>query len=464
MRSRIVAPLMTLVVAVAVLLVLPSLQTVSRERTNELELQRREVLDRVASLTRLAVETGDAVPLERYLVRHHDLHGESLLVIDTTEQVLAGVGGLDPDDPRVERRTRDSGYNVPFREVEPVLPWSSATAVLSVPVEVSRDVASGVVLLEADLTDARDDVRRGWLGIVVPALLGLLALFWVTLRAARWILRPVHALEAATHALTQQEAPAAVAVGGPPELRRLASSFTTMAGTLSATLAQQRDLVSNTSHQLRNPLAAVRLNVDLLPAPTDADRQRLAAVQADLDRLDHTVDRLLGLAEAEHRVMEARAARLGDAPAEPGATADRVRAHVAARWGGPGGPAVRVTADDDVVLALPAAEVVEVVDALVENAVKYAGPGAHVEVGLRAGAPGRAVLEVADDGDGLTDEELAHARERFWRSSRHVEHPGTGLGLAIVDALARAAGGSMTVARAAAGGLAVRLDLPRDGA
>jgi signal transduction histidine kinase len=455
---------MTLLAVVGVLLLVPMLLGVSRSVTSELEVARRDVVDEVAATARSALEDGDVTQLRAYLARYHDLFGEGVLVLDAGEQVLAAVGPLRLEDPQVQRRVRDFGYNVADFEVPAVRPWSPDTELLSRPVDLGGDVASGAVFLEVDQTAARAEVRRTWTGVTAAALVALAVVAVLVQRGARWVLKPVSALEDAALAVAADRPVPAVVAGGPPELRRLTRAFELMSTTLSTALAQQRDLVSRTSHHLRNPLTAVRLQTDLMAGDQEVDPARMAAVQDGLERLDETIDRLLGLAEAEHHVMAARRQRLSD-PAALDADAQRttgadLRAHLRSRWSGLDG--LRSDVVDDLVVAVPRAELQELVDTLLENAVKYAGPDAAVRVSLEGdGDDGQVRLVVEDDGEGLGDDEIVHAGQRFWRSSRHAEQPGTGLGLAIVDAISRAAGGTMEVRRSDLGGLAVDLCLPR---
>lgn len=474
MRLRVAVPLLVAVLVALGLLVTPIMQSIAERRTAVVEQERREGVLRTADLARVALEDGDPEPLERHLQRYHELFGEDVLVLDATGAVLASVGDLDPRSPEVLRRVRDFGSNLAQLDLATITPWSAERVLLSAPVAIERDLAGGVVVAEADLTRAQDAVLAGWLRLLAPVVLGLLALGAATLAATGWILRPVHRLDRATHALASGSPVRDLALSGPPELRRLAGSFQLMATTLETTVDQQRALVANTSHQLRNPLAAVRLHVDLLAGEDGADRAVVDAVQRDLDRLDATVDRLLGLAEAENRLNERRAAlavREGGPPPEGGTTAGEVEDHVRERWGLVLGPGVEVEADRDVVVGVGRHDLLEMVDTAIDNAVKYAGdaPVVRVTVAGCAGAAaaasgsGGVVVRVEDDGTGLTDEELTHVGERFWRSSRHADRPGTGLGLALVDALARAHGGRMTLGRSPLGGLSVELRLPREG-
>lgn len=474
MFLRIVGPLMSLVVVVLVVLVVPVLLGISSDRTGQVELERRVAMDRIADLARTATDSSQE-PLRQLVDQYQDLYGESVLVVDGTGEVVVSAGDLHPGDARVQRRTRDFGYNVPDLTIDTVTPWSDRTTLLSVPVESGSDLATGLVLMEVDLGPARSQVRRDWGLIVGSAFVAMLLLLGASARTARWVIRPVADLEGAALALAAQRETPDLAVTGPPELRRLGRAFQTMSTALTLALKQQRDLLARTSHQLRNPLAAAQLQLDLLssrPGPSD---ERIGTVQENLDRMETTLDRLLGIAEAEHRVAESRAPRLtAEIEADrPGTRAEDIATHVDRRWGRTSGLRLVIDATPGLVLDLPPADAVEIVDTVVENAVKYAGPEATVRVTVAVDGPADdagddaavdlVMIRVEDDGEGLTDSELAHAAEQFWRSSRHAEQPGTGLGLAIVDALARAAAGSMTVGRSELGGFEVTVRVPRGG-
>lgn len=474
MRNRILIPLLALVVTTVVLVAVPTLGALARDRTAALSLDRRAAVERIAALSQAAVEHGGGTALRRYLERYHALFGEAVLVVvegdpdprdDDPATPLASVGGLDHRDPQIRERVNDFGFTLDDLEISPVLPWSGPTALVSAPVEFEQGLSTGTVVMEVDLTATRADVRRDWLLVLLPILLLLALLVALTSWWSRWILRPVHDLDEATTALAAGEA-VAVLDSGPAELRRLAQSFRSMAAALSRTLAAQRELVANTSHQLRNPLAAVRLHVDLLEPKDETDRGTLEAAQRDLDRLDDTVARLLALAEADHRLEATRAAHLADQTGEEHTSAEVLVAHVRHRWASARtretGVRVEAAAEPGVAVAASEHDLLEMVDTLVENGVKYAGDGSTVQLRIVRCGGGRIELCVDDDGDGLSDEELKQVGDRYWRSTRHAAFPGTGLGLALVDVLARANGGAMQVGRSARGGLEVRLDLPEE--
>jgi len=460
---RIVVPLMALVIAVLVVLVLPVLQGISTDRTSQVELERRVAMDRIADVARTATGTSPG-PLRQLVERYADLFGESVLVVDGAGEVVVRAGDLGPDDEQTVRRTRDFGYNLPDLTIDVITPWSDDTTLLSVPVESGSDIATGLVLIESDLRPARSEIRQAWGLIVGAALVALMVLLVVTARAARWIIRPVSDLEVAAIALASQRETPDLAVTGPPELRRLGRAFQTMSAALTLALKQQRDLVARTSHQLRNPLTAVQLQLDLLSAESGAVSRRLQPVQDNLDRMESTLDRLLGIAEAEHRLAESRATRLAeDIESErAGTQGSHLAAHLRKRWGEGSGLRLELHVEESVVLDVPLADAVEIVDTVTENALKYAGPHALVRVTIASVVDG-AAIRIEDDGEGLTDAELTHAAEQFWRSSRHAQQPGSGLGLAIVDAIARASGGTMSVGRSSLGGFEVTVTVPQSG-
>jgi signal transduction histidine kinase len=219
-------------------------------------------------------------------------------------------------------------------------------------------------------------------------------------------------------------------------------------------LAQQRQLVADTSHQMRNPLTALRLRVDALHPylPPAAERPYAGAV-TELDRIEGLLDDLLTLASAEHRAGELAVNGDEDVCCD----ASEVAGAQVALWGPVGvraGVTIVHTGGPGVVRAT-AAEVAQLLDVLLENAVKYAGEGAHVEV-----TTGDGLLVVADDGPGLSPAQLGRAQQRFWRASQHRRLPGTGLGLAISERLVAGRGGRISLVSAEPHGLVVRVELP----
>ena len=132
----------------------------------------------------------------------------------------------------------------------------------------------------------------------------------------RWVLRPLDGLERAVAEMTEGVAGLPADVAGPPELRHFTSAFNTMAQVVRASLDRQRRLVADASHQLRNPLAAVRLRADTLEDHVaEAGRSTYGSMTAELDRLENLLQQLLRLARAEE-VSGSRRVGLSAAVAE----------------------------------------------------------------------------------------------------------------------------------------------------
>jgi signal transduction histidine kinase len=294
-------------------------------------------------------------------------------------------------------------------------------------------------------------------GAVLLALaLGVL----VSLPVVRWILHPVRRLDegtgrVATAVLAGRAAEPVADHSGPPELRRLSASFDRMAETVTGALAAQRAFVADASHQLRNPLTALRLRLSNLQGHVDtgaADDHGAALEEAE--RLSELLDGLLALARTE------RTAPLADVDVDA-AVADRIEAwrplaeHTGLRLERAGQPGLAAAA--------PVGAVETVLDAVLDNAVKFSAPGDVITVGT-ARCGDRVEIAVRDTGPGLAPDELERATDRFWRSPSQSNVEGSGLGLAIAARTVELAGGTLALESPEGGGLRVLARLPAAGA
>ena len=266
---------------------------------------------------------------------------------------------------------------------------------------------------------------------------------------ARSVTRPVRALQ--HNALRFAEGDLSVLpppANAPPEIRDLGASLATMAVRLDELLRRQRAFVGDVSHQLRTPLTALRLRLENLESHLagESDRAELAAAVDETVRLSELVEDLLSMARLDQEPqlgtedLDRLAAERVDTWT---ALAEDAGIEVAARLAG---RPVEVT--------VVRGGVEQILDNLVDNALKVAPVGSTVVVAVHAGAR-HADLTVADRGPGLDDDQKSRAVQRFWRGDANVG--GTGLGLAIVDALARAAGGTLSLEDNPDGGLVVRV-------
>jgi signal transduction histidine kinase len=268
---------------------------------------------------------------------------------------------------------------------------------------------------------------------------------------AAQIARPMRRLEVTAHRVAAGDLEARATEEGASEQRSLAASFNEMTARLVRALEAQRQFVADASHQLRTPLAAVRLRLEDARA-TDAGPE--AAEQLDrgmdeLDRLARTIDELLTLSQAGEAERPAEPVDLGRAAA---GAVERWRPYADARGidlelnDGDGGVSreVRATRGD----------VGRILDALIENAVRYTGPDTRVTIAVDGTS-----VEVRDEGAGLADEELDVVFERFHRGRAGAGVAGSGLGLPIARALARRWRGEVTIRNADKGGAVARATL-----
>jgi signal transduction histidine kinase len=244
---------------------------------------------------------------------------------------------------------------------------------------------------------------------------------------------------------------------GTAEARRLASSFNRMVERVSHLLEAQRQLLADTSHELRNPLTVIRTDLDLLRRQLDAETRQEVAAEAmeEAERMSRLVADLLYLTREEQAERGHR---------EP-VRLDRIAAEVVER--------VKQVATDHVV-ELRRADPVTVLGGadrlrqlltnLVENGIRYTPAGGHVWVDVRVDGPARARLDVTDDGIGIAPEHLPRVFDRFYRvdPARGRSTGGTGLGLSIVKRVAESYGGAVSAVSEPGVGSTFSVTLPAE--
>jgi PAS domain S-box-containing protein len=228
-------------------------------------------------------------------------------------------------------------------------------------------------------------------------------------------------------------------------------------------LERSRDtFVASVSHELRTPLTSIlgylELIADTAEDLTEEHRRFLRVVDRNADRLLRVVDDLLLVAQVDAGAIELDLARVDIG----GLVADAVE--VAQPQAKAAGLELAAVVVATTVLHADRARLGQVLDNLISNAVKFTPSGGRVV--LRALAlDDRVVIEVSDDGAGMSPREQEQLFQRFYRTSAASEHaiPGTGLGLTIVKALVEAHGGTVVVKSAAGEGTTIRIELPAGG-
>lgn len=191
---------------------------------------------------------------------------------------------------------------------------------VAVPVGDTDDAVGVAVLTRStDPLDDRIAVIWSWLALIGVG--GILTGTLVSVRLARWVGRPLHEVDLAARRLGEGELAARAPVErGPQEVRRLAATFNTMAARTETLVHGHRAVIADVSHQLRTPLTALRLRLDLLadgPAGADGETAaELAGAQEEIARLSRLVDGLLAAARAESAVPKPVTVRLAEVAAE----------------------------------------------------------------------------------------------------------------------------------------------------
>ncbi|HSE71284.1 MAG TPA: HAMP domain-containing sensor histidine kinase [Nocardioidaceae bacterium] len=447
MRRRLLAVAGLLVGVLLVALMAPLVGAYAEDRTQDLFVDRLTDATRFAVLAEDTLEGGSSGGLVTDLERYGQVYGGAVAVVNANRQVVAtSQPDLDVTRPEVARVVDQALAGSGSPQPETFWPWREEVFVLGAPVGRDAQVLGAVVVV-APTDSVRTDVavRFGWLALAGLSTLALTAV-GVVAPFVRWILRPVHDLDVAARRLAGGDLSSRVpARTGPPELRELAGSFNQMADNVEISQQQQRDLIADASHQLGNPLTALRLRIENLGDSCD-DVAGVDRALEETDRLNRIVESLLDLSQV--------GAHRPDLVEVEVATAVRKRCEM---WR-PVLAGLTVEAPESAV-ALATADLVDLVlDALLDNAAKFAG-GSPVSVSVRVGE--RVVLAVRDHGPGLHAEDVEKVGRRFFRGRQHQNVAGTGLGLAIVRARVLDVGGAMTVARADGGGLRVEVALRR---
>ena len=164
-----------------------------------------------------------------------------------------------------------------------------------------NDSPVGVVVLERPTAQLNDNTSGLWLYVGLLAAIAMLAAAAIAVTFAQWVGKPLVTMDAAARKLADGDLSVRAASGsGPPELRRMAATFNMMAGRLETLVHGHRAMLADVSHQLRTPLAALRLRIDLLAVDAGPTAQAgFAGAQEEIARLSRLVDGLLATARAE---------------------------------------------------------------------------------------------------------------------------------------------------------------------
>jgi two-component system, OmpR family, sensor kinase len=441
LRTRLVLAAAYLVTVAVVALVVPLALNVERRAASEFEAG---VLGNAAILSArihhlLGPEETDGAELDRLVSTTAGELASRVVITNATGEVIADSAGLaaagtqyaGPQRPEFSVALFEGRIDTRRRRSESL---GQDLLIVTVPV-VEEGRIVGAVRVTRTQGELVAEVRRSWMGLALIGGAVLLAGVGLAWFLATTLARPVRRLRDAATRLGAGDLDARTSPEGPGELASLGSSFNRMADALSANLSAQQDFLANASHQLRTPLAGLKLRLEAIRRSRGSASEEASKAEVEVDRLAELVDDLLKLARTASVESTGSAVDLAE-----------VIRQAADRWAAPAasaGMTLRVDPRASTKIWGDASDLSLVLDNLVENAIRYCPAGSTILLETTS-SDGRATLSVADDGPGIPPDERPRLFERFYRgTSGRRSGPGTGLGLAVVLELVRRWGGEV---------------------
>ena len=290
-------------------------------------------------------------------------------------------------------------------------------------------------------------------GIVAAIVVGLSAVL------SRVLTRQIRELLEAIRSVREGAYSHRAAVEGRDELSQIAQEFNSLTDRLQTTEEARRRFVSDASHELKTPLAAIRLLTDSILQTDDIDpattREFVADIGLEANRLSRITEDLLQLTRLDGDVLPS-AAVMDPLPILEQVL--RMMELIAEERG----IALTYQAEEGCRILGSMDETRQIIYNLVDNAVKYNRDGGRVEVALKRQGE-EVLLTVADEGVGIPEEELTKIFQRFYRvdKARSRAAGGTGLGLSIVRDTLEKRGGSISAANRPGGGAVFTVRWPQ---
>jgi two-component system sensor histidine kinase QseC len=322
-------------------------------------------------------------------------------------------------------------------------------------IHMLRDNTSGRTVRVLESANKRSDLTTGVAGrIAMPIALALpvLALLvWISIGHG---LAPLEALSKAIRTRDASKLEPIEIEPAPVEVRPLVDAINLLLSRLRLSISRERAFTADAAHELKTPLAAIKVQAQVALVTHDVAQQQLAMqrVVQGVDRSAHLAEQLLLLARLdEHHTI----------PAQPVALAALVKDAIATHESDAHRKDISVALVGEVNYKVMAEPVLLdiMLDNLIDNAIKYGDEGGRVEVSIRRDAD-TIVLTVGDDGPGVDAEDITRLTDRFFRVTG-TGATGSGLGLSIVARIAEYFGARLDFDTGIGGrGLAVHVSFP----
>jgi signal transduction histidine kinase len=442
MARRISLTVIALVVIMVGIVAVPLGLHVANEDRSDFTLQAKAAAATVASVAEERLDDRVDPASLAQVVAVMRRHGDQVAVYQNPGRPIAGNRSMIGVTSGLVDKALAGRTSVAY-------PTSDRLLVVTPVLRDESPVSIGAVALSRSTEPLDHRISALWMWLALASAAGLAAAVLAASALARWVSRPLSGLEAAAGRLGAGEFDARSPVkAGPREVRRLADNFNVMAGRLDALVSGHQAMMADVSHQLRTPLAALRLRLDVLAlAAPEPLAEELAGAQGEVARLSRLVDGLLAVARAEN-VTSGPVSVPVDVLIK-----DRVAAWLPAAEEKP--VKLDALADEPLGARLGEGHLEQILDNLLANALDAVPPDGHIRVSASQ-ADGLVRVMVADDGPGMSEQQRRAALRRYVSATPG----GTGLGLAIVHRLVTSDGGSIELSDTPGGGLTVTLRLP----
>jgi len=447
---RILLAILALTAAVLVAAVVPlALKATSHDQQSYVYAT-EQTAHSVAAIAEEPITANTSNAALRKTLGDYARQGYGVLVLDAHGHAVIGRGDL----PAPWRHLLAQS----MAQSEPSTQVTKTRVIVAEPIwndKIHSDNPIGMVMLERPTSQLNDSTSALWLYLGLLAATAMLAAAAIAITFARWVNRPLVTMDGAARRLADGDLAVRASTGsGPSEIRRMAATFNMMAGRLETLVHGHRAMLADVSHQLRTPLAALRLRIDLLAVDSGpAAAAELAGAQGEIARLSRLVDGLLAAARAESLTEQRVIINVVPAAAERVAAWHPVADGAGVKLLMEPGEAANVPGA--AVIAVGAGHLEQILDNLLANAIEALDEGGLVTVTVSPTEAGTRLV-VADDGPGMSADERARAFMRFFTASPN----GTGLGLAIVHRLVTSNGGTARLSETPGGGLTVTLEFP----
>jgi len=450
MTRRLVVALLAFTAVVLLLSVVPlGVATGARDRS-DYESGTRTLAQSLATLAEDSFDD-NSKPLDQRRLAAAAGADVSAAVIDAAGRVRVQSGPRQVFPPSLVAEAR-SGETSSVNDADDV--------VAAAPV-VADGVIRGVVVAARPDEAVERRVVRLWLALAGVAALALLLSVVIAVVMAQWVGRPLRRLQTTAQrwsdgSLHERADP----TRGPPEIRATSGALNVMAARLDTLVHGSRAVVADVSHQLRTPLAAMRLRLELVRTdlnhdgagrdrPGAAADEDLGVALGELDRLSRLVDGLLLVARAESAESRPEPVNVTAVVRERRQAWHPVAAErdVELRM---------EPSDEDLIASITPGQLEQVLDNLLDNSLEAMTSGGHIDLRVNR-VRDEISVEVRDNGPGMTDEQQQAAFHRFVTGRVGT---GTGLGLAVVHRLVTADGGTVQLSSSVGGGTTVTVLLP----